>query len=176
MENNPEKYSHIKGWGIDADPENEPTYPMKHYTGDDHKRLNYQRPPLQRPDVEILHSNERPNLPAVFGTTIPPSGLSGAIRRYAFKYSEGSWGHWLPLILADRINAMEGIVDDLVHGHIPNIFMERGWNAEWKYNRKAFVTKIAVSVAVTAALFALVSQQNKKSKGEQAIAFIKKLF
>jgi hypothetical protein len=36
-----ENYKNIPGWGIDADPENEPTYPMKTYTGDDHKRSNY---------------------------------------------------------------------------------------------------------------------------------------
>ena len=38
-----DKYAHIKGWGIDADPENEPTYPMKNWTGDDHKRINWER-------------------------------------------------------------------------------------------------------------------------------------
>src|ERR1043165_9782208 len=110
MENLAENYKHIKGWGIDADPENEPTYPMKKYTGDDHRRLNYDRPPLQEVDVEVLKSNERPNLTAVVGTSAPPSGLSGNIRRFAFKFSEGQWGHWLSLILADRINMVEGII------------------------------------------------------------------
>ncbi len=93
MENLEDNYSHIKGWGIDADPKNQPTYPMKKYTGDDHRRLNYERPPQQPVNVEILHSNERPDVTRVFGTSVPPSGLSGMIRRYAFKYSEGSWGH-----------------------------------------------------------------------------------
>ena len=27
-----DQYSHIPGWGMDADPENDPTYPMKHWT------------------------------------------------------------------------------------------------------------------------------------------------
>src|SRR5690606_39028405 len=109
MENNPSNnHSHIKGWGVDADPENDPTYPMKLYTGDDHRRLDWERPPQQPETVEILHSNERPTVPAVFGTTLPPSGLSGAIRRQAFKYSESSFGHWLPLLLADRVHVVEG--------------------------------------------------------------------
>lgn len=154
--------SKINGWGIDADPENEPTYPMKHYTGDDHKRLNWQRPPLQPVNIEVLHSNERPNLSAVFGTSVPPSGVSGAIRRFAFRYSEGSWTHWLSLIAADRVNMVEGIVDDLAHGHIPNVFKERGWSAEWKYNRKAFVTKLAVTAAVTTVGILLLTSGNKK--------------
>ncbi len=101
MEHIPENYSHIKGWGVDADPKNEPTYPMKKYTGDDHLRLDYIRPVQQPVNVEVLHSNERPNVTATFGTPNPPSGLSGMIRRYAFRYSESSYGHWLPLLLAD---------------------------------------------------------------------------
>ncbi|QEC54539.1 hypothetical protein [Flavisolibacter ginsenosidimutans] len=159
-----ETYKDIPGWGIDADPENEPTYPMKHYTGDDHQRLHYERPPLQPVDVEVLHSNERPNVTAAFGTVSPPSGLSGMLRRYAFQHSEGSSLHWLPLIMADRINAIEGIVDDLAHGHIPNVFAERGWNAEWKYNRKGLITKIAVTTLVATTVIALLSTKKKKKK------------
>ena len=164
MENNHNDYTHIKGWGIDADPENEPTYPMKKYTGDDHKRLNWIRPVQQPATVEVLHSNERPGLSAVFGTSSPPSGLSGAIRRYAFRYSEGSYGHWLPLILADRINMVEGIVDDLKKGHIPNVFAERGWTAEWKYNRKEFTKNLVIGAVV--ASVALVYLFGKKKKGK----------
>ncbi len=162
MENLADQYKHIPGWGIDADPKNEPTYPMKHYTGDDHERLNYDRPVQQPETVEVLHSNERPNITAVFGTSAPPSGLSGVIRRYAFKYSEGSWGHWLPLLLADRVNMVEGIVDDLAHGHIPNIWAEKGYNAEWKYNKKGLVIKVATTAAVVFALSALLSKKKRR--------------
>lgn len=165
MENTPDEYSHIKGWGIDANPENEPTYPMKKYTGDDHKRLKWERPPLQPVNIEVLKSTERPNLTAVFGTSSPPSGLSGAIRRFAFRFSESEYGHWLPLLIADRINVVEGIVDDLRHGHVPNIFAEKGWKAGWKYNRKGMVQKIAVAAVVTFAVVALMSgKDNKKLK------------
>jgi hypothetical protein len=164
MELDESKYSHIKGWGIDADPTNEPTHPMKKYTGDDHKRLKYDRPTLQPIDVEILHSNERPNVTAVFGTSVPPSGLSGMIRRYAFKYSEGSWGHWLPLLLADRVNVVEGIIDDLSKGYVPNIFAEKGWKAEWKHNKPALITKVAVTTAVVVGAAMLLSGKTKKKK------------
>jgi hypothetical protein len=162
METTTEKYRQIKGWGIDADQQNEPTYPMKNYTGDDHNRLNYERPPQQPANVEILQSIERPGLSAVFGTSTPPSGLSGMIRRVAFRYSEGSWGHWLPLILADRVNVVEGIIDDLRHGHIPNFFQERGWKAEWKYNRKAMVQRMATGVILTTALVTFLMYRRKK--------------
>jgi len=147
-----ETSKHIDGWGIDADPANNPTYPMKNYTGADFQRLNYPRPDLQTPALKILHSNERPNLTAVFGTSVPRRGLSGALRKFAFKFSEGSSGHWLTLILADRVNVVEGIIDDLRHGYIPNIFAERGWKAEWKYNRQGAIRKIVVSAGVASVL------------------------
>jgi len=163
MEDTPQKFSHIKGWGVDADQENEPTYPMKRYTGADHNRLSWQRP-TQQPThkMEILHSNERPNLTAVFGTSTPPSGLSGVIRRLAFKHSENSYAHWLPLILADRVNVVEGVLNDLIHGHIPNIFAEKGYKAAWKYNRKGEIIKLAVGTAVTAAVVAILIGKKKK--------------
>jgi hypothetical protein len=162
MENLNNDYTHIKGWGIDADPKNEPTYPMKKYTGDDHKRLNWDRPPLQPVNIEVLHSIERPNITAVFGTSTPPSGLSGAIRRYAFQFSENQYMHWLPLLLADRVNVVEGIVDDLKRGHIPNIFAEKGMKAELKHNPKGFAKKVLVTLAVTSIAYALLKGKSKK--------------
>lgn len=159
-----ESYKDIKGWGMDADPENDPTYPMKHRTGADHDRLNYDRAPQQLQKIEVLHSNERPGITRVFGTSSPPSGLSGMLRRYAFRFGEGSSAHWMTLILADRVNAVEGIVDDLAHGHIPNFFAERGWTAEWKYNRKGMVKNIAVGAALASALILVLAARNNRKK------------
>ncbi len=153
----------IVGWGIDANPQNNPTYPIKHYTGADHDRLNYDRAPQQPQSLEVLRSNERPAMTRVFGTSVPPSGLSGVLRRYAFTFSEGSAAHWMTLILADRINVVEGIVDDLAHGHIPNLFAERGWAAEWKYNRSGVIKKVAVGAAVTTALVLFLARKRSQA-------------
>ena len=161
METTPQDYAHIKGWGIDADPHNNPSYPMKHRTNGEH--AGYVRPDLpQQPEtVEVLHSDERPNLTAVFGTSVPPSGLSGMIRRFAFKYSENEYRHWLPLILADRVNVVEGILDDLAHGHFPNIFAEKGGKADWKYNRKSVITKLAIGGVAAVATVLLFTRKGK---------------
>ena len=151
-----EDYKNIPGWGMDADPENEPTYPIKNYTGDDHNRIHYERSEQQPETVEILMSNERPEITRVFGTTVPPSGLSGVIRRYAFKNSEDRYRHWIPLILADRINVFEGLLDDIKSGELPNLIKERGLAMEWKHNRKALLTKLAtVAFVSTAAVMIL---------------------
>lgn len=175
METTPNEHAHIIGWGVDADPQNEPTYPMKNYTGDDHKRLHWDRPELQPETVEILKSNERPNMTAVFGTSSPPSGLSGAIRRYAFRFSESEYGHWLPLLLADRVNVVEGIIDDLSRGHIPNIFAEKGWKAEWKHNPKGLTQKVLIGAAVTTAVIALLYRKNNSKKPNSLATLSRKL-
>ena len=146
--------SQIKGWGVDAHPTNDPTYPMKQRHDGAHAGYSWERPPQQPITVEVLHSNERPNVSAAFGTSTPPSGLSGMIRRVAFTYSESSYGHWLPLMLADRVGVVEGVLDDLTRGRVPNIFAERGWKAEWKHNRTRLVTRVLVGAVLASAAVA----------------------
>jgi hypothetical protein len=160
MENTSKDYSHIKGWGIDADPKNDPTYPMKNRTNAEHEGYSWERPTQQPINMEVLHSIERPNVTAVYGTAMPPSGLSGMIRRFAFKHSENSYLHWLPLIFADRVNVVEGVLDDLAHGHIPNIFAEKGYPAEWKHNRAGLITKFAIIAAVVTTAVVLLKADN----------------
>jgi hypothetical protein len=157
----------VKGWGIDIDPKNDPTYPMKDRNNGEHAGYSWERPAQQPVEVEILHSNERPNVSAVFGTSVPPSGLSGVIRRAAFQYSENSYGHWLPLMLADRVNVVEGVLNDVARGHIPNIFGELGWKAEWKYNRKRLVTRVAVGAVLATAFVALLRSKRDDSYAEE---------
>lgn len=157
-------YSQIKGWGVDMDPKNDPTYPMKKRTDEEQFGYTWERPTQQDITVEVLKSVERPNITAVFGTAAPPSGLSGMIKRMAYKYSESDYRRWLPIVLADRIGVFEGIIEDLMKGTIPNIPAERGWTAELKYNRTNFIAKAAITGAVTAGLVALIIASNKKKK------------
>lgn len=160
----PEGYAHIKGWGIDADLKNDPTYPMKKRTDEERFGYTWDRPTQQEQTVEKLVSTERINMPAVFGTAVPPEGVSGAIRRIAFKYSESDYRRWLQLMLADRVGVIEGIIGDLAKGHIPNIFAERGLNSELKYNKKKFVLKTAATVTLVAGITALLIYRSKKKK------------
>lgn len=140
-------HAHIRGWGADLEHENRPAYP-KERTPPRLEGLHWDQPEQQPINIEVLHSTERPGITPVFGTSVPPSGLSGMIRRAAFKYSENDMRHWLMLLFADRVNMVEGIGDDLMKGHVPNIFAEMGWKAEFKYNRAGAIKKVAAASAV----------------------------
>ncbi|WP_230471207.1 hypothetical protein [Hymenobacter jejuensis] len=155
----------LPGWGIDADPKNDPTYPMKQRTDAEQTGYSWERPTLQQPDVEILKSLERPNLTAVFGTSTPPSGLSGMLRRHAYaNYSENDNRHWFTLVLADKINVVECVLDDLASGHVPNIFKEKGYKASWQHDRKGLIVSLGTTLAITAGLAYLAWPKNKRGK------------
>jgi hypothetical protein len=153
--------SQVKGWGIDADPKNDPTYPMKNRNNAEHKGYSWERPTQQPVNVEVLHSIERPNVTAVFGDSTPPAGLSGVIRRMAFRDSESSYGHWLPLMAADRVSIVEGMLRDLRRGRIPNVYAERGWAADWQHNRASLIGRIAARVLLIAGVVALLSNRRR---------------
>jgi hypothetical protein len=156
----------VNGWGVDADPRNDPTYPYRDRSADDGPGMNWQRPAQQRPDVEVLRSIEHSRLPAVVGTSTPPSGLSGSMRRAAFRFSESDWTHWLMLLGADRVNAVEGVLGDLSRGRVPNIPAEMGIRSAWMHDRQGLVTRAAVAVAVSALAVALVrSRRQSRAQG-----------
>ena len=158
--------SQIKGWGVDADPKNDPTYPMKLRNDGEQAGYSWERPPRQPITVEVLHSNERPDLTyltSVFGTSAPPSGPSGALRRLAFGYSESSYGHWLPLVLADRLSVAGGVLGDLKQGRVPNVFAERGWKAEWEHNRLDLFRRILLRAVIVSATVAYYRRRGAES-------------
>ena len=65
------------------------------------------------------------------------------------------------MLMADRVNVGEGLLSDLAHGHIPNIFAEMGGRAEWRYNRAGFVKKAAVAAALVATAVYLVRRRRR---------------
>jgi hypothetical protein len=146
----------VVGWGIDADPSNNPTYPMRDISKSVPQRMNWERPTLQPQQVEVLRSTEHNRRTAVFGTSTPPRGVSGAVRRQAFKSSEGKWSHWLMLLAADRIDVVEGIGRDIARGHVPNIPAELGIRSEIQHNLPGLIRKLAIAGAGVALLYGLI--------------------
>jgi len=164
MARSPVDTATIPGWGSDADPDNDPTYPIRHTDAQATRGLDWDRPAQQPPTVEVLRSVEHLRWPAVTGTSTPPRGISGALRRLAFRRSESDWWHWLLLMGADRIDVVEGVVEDLGRGTVPNIPAEMGIRAEWRHNRKGLATKLVIAAAGSAAGYLLV--RGRRAKGE----------
>lgn len=154
--------SKIVGWGVDADRDNDPTYPMRDRSAEDRTGADWRSPPAQHSHVEVLQSVEYNRRPAVVGTSTPPSGLSGVIRRVAFRFSESDWTHWLLLLGADRINMVEGVLQDLGRGKVPNIPGEMGIRSELRHNKAGFAKKVAVAAVAGALIYGL-SRRGKAS-------------
>ena len=111
--------SQIPGWGADLDRSKRPAVPMER-TPPRLDNVHWDTPEQQAQTVEVLQSNERPGMTPVFGTAVPPSGLSGKIRRAAFRHSEGRLRHWMLLLMADRVNVVEGLLDDVRRSKRPH--------------------------------------------------------
>jgi hypothetical protein len=148
----------VRGWAVDADPENDPTYPYRERDKDDHSG-QWRRPPQQQVDVEVLQSIEHKQRPAVVGTSTPPSGISGAMRRLAYRRSESNLLHWLLLMGADRVNMVEGVVQDLARARVPNIAAETGMRADWQHDKPRFVVKSALGLGAVALLATALSRR-----------------
>lgn len=153
----------IHGWGADLDPVNRPAVPMErtpprfinpHWT-------EIEQQPIQ---IEVFHSPERPGVTPVFGTSAPPRGLSGILRRFSYKMTENDIRHWLILVAADRVDMLEGILEDLRKGHVPNIFAEMGLKAELKYNKVGFIKKVAVVAGALGVAGYFFMNRNRKSR------------
>jgi hypothetical protein len=142
-----EQLSHIQGWGADLDRKDRPGVPMERMPA---RFINPQpgQPEQQVETVEVLVSPERPGITPVFSSNQPPSGLSGMIRRLAFKTTENDIRHWLLLLVADRVNMVEGIGQDLARGKIPNVLGEMGIKAELKHNPAGLAKKALIATAV----------------------------
>lgn len=151
----------IPGWGSDLDRANRPAVPMERMPA----RLDGPvSPPVQQYGAtEVLVSPERPAITPVYGTTAPPRGVSGAIRRSAFGRTENDLRHWLLLLLADRVDAVEGIVEDLRDGHVPNLLRETGLPAAWRHNPRGVVRKAAVSAAILGVGYWLLKRRSARA-------------
>ncbi len=97
----------IPGWGVDLDPADRPSVPKLRFQ-EDLTGAHWEFPDRQPEKWPRERSIEHKFLTPVFGTAQPPKGLSGVIRRFSYaRYSEGRAAHWLLLILADRVDAVE---------------------------------------------------------------------
>jgi len=149
------------GWGADLDLNMRPAVPMERRPSR-LQGIHWDTPAQQEQNVQILVSLERPHITPIFGSTLPPKGMSGVVRKAAFAYSESDVRHWLLLLLADRVNVGEGLVADLARGHVPNVLGEMGMRAELQHNRGGAVRKALVAAGIVAMLFALKRRRKRR--------------
>jgi hypothetical protein len=155
-----EQLAHIQGWGADLDHKNRPAIPMERTP----PRFIHQHEgklPQQPENVEVLVSTERPGITPIFGTAQPPKGLSGMMRRIAFRWAENDLRHWLLLLAADRVNVVEGIGEDLAKGKVPNVLAEMGIKSEWQHNKAGLVKKAAIATAVVGTVVYLMRRRDR---------------
>jgi hypothetical protein len=119
----------IPGWGVDMDPADRPSYPKERFedTG-----AHWDFPERQPVNGAREKSTEHKFMTPVFGTAQPLRGLSGAIRRYAYTFSEGRTAHWLLLIAGDRVDVLESRIGALLSGRPDNVITETGVLREFK--------------------------------------------
>ena len=97
----------IPGWGVDLDPKDRPSVPRERLVDPRENGAHWDFPERQPETWPRERSIEHKFLTPVFGTACPPRGLSGAVRKFAYRYSEARTAHWLLLVLGDRVDAIE---------------------------------------------------------------------
>jgi hypothetical protein len=129
-ESRDELRSRIPGWGADANPADRPSVPRERFDPT-LSGAHWEYPDEQPEKWPRERSVEHTQLPPVFGTTCPPTGLSGAIRKLAYaRYSEGQAAHWLLLIGADRVDMVEHALRSFLTLRPDNPITQTGVRAE----------------------------------------------
>lgn len=127
----------IPGWGADLDPADRPSDPMEQLgvrdvDGVDPHWTFPDRQPEHRPRERSI---EHGMLTPVFGTAQPLGGLSGTVRRLAYRrFSEGRAAHWLLLVVADRVDVVEHVARSWATGKPENPLVETGLRSEAAYH------------------------------------------
>ena len=120
----------IPGWGVDLDPADRPSVPRERFD----PSLNgahWEFPERQPEKWPRERSIEHAFLTPVFGTSCPPKGLSGAMRKYAYaRYSEARAAHWLILVAADRVDSFGSHVRSMVTTRPDNPISQTGVRSE----------------------------------------------
>ena len=125
-ESSDELRARIPGWGADLDPADRPSFPQERFdpgaTG-----AHWEFPERQPETWARERSMEHKFLTPVFGTSCPPKGLSGRLRKHAYRqYSEARAAHWVLLLAADRVDVLESNLVSFLSRRPDNPITETG--------------------------------------------------
>jgi hypothetical protein len=121
----------IPGWGADLAKEDRPSVPKLKFL---ESGAHWDFPERQLEKRPRERSVEHRFLTPVFGTAQPLRGLSGAMRKFAYKFSEGRAAHWMILLYADRVDAGEHHLRSLLTSRPDNPITETGIKSEFTHN------------------------------------------
>jgi hypothetical protein len=101
--------------GADLKMSDRPGVPMERA---DHGPLtpatHWREPERMRNDPSVTRRMELKQMTPMFSTAYPPKGISGMIRRRAYRVPETHARHWMSLLLADRVELWEHRIARLV--------------------------------------------------------------
>jgi hypothetical protein len=133
-ETSDELRARIPGWGVDLDPKDRPAVPQERFDPQ-LSGAHWEVPERQPEKWPRERSIEHKSLTPVFGTSCPPRGLSGMIRKYAYaRFSEARAAHWLLLIAADRVDTVESTLRSFVSVRPDNPITETGVLSEFSHH------------------------------------------
>jgi len=133
-ESSDELRARIPGWGVDLDPKDRPSVPQEQFDPE-LSGAHWEFPERQPEKWPRERSIEHAFLTPVFGTSCPPRGVSGIMRKYAYaKYSEARAAHWLILLAADRVDALESTLGSFVSRRPDNPITETGVLSEFSHH------------------------------------------
>ena len=132
-ESSDELRARIPGWGADLDPKDRPSFPRERFDPEQ-SGAHWDFPDRQPEKWPRERSNEHKFLTPVFGTSCPPKGVSGAMRKYAYTFSEARAAHWLILLAADRVDAVGSHFRSFLTLHPVNPMVESGVKSELSHH------------------------------------------
>ncbi len=124
----------IPGWGVDLDPKDRPSVPRERFDPE-LSGAHWDFPERQPEKWPRERSMEHKFLTPVFGTSCPPKGVSGMMRKYAYnRFSEARAAHWLILVAADRVDALGSHLRSFLTLRPDNPITETGVLSEFSHH------------------------------------------
>jgi hypothetical protein len=94
-------------YGSDLPGSERPGVPMETESRPLTPSVHWREPEKQSPNRRVTKRRELAQLTPVFSSALPPRGISGMLRRAAYRIPETHAQHFLTLMLADRVDVLE---------------------------------------------------------------------
>ncbi|HYZ89545.1 MAG TPA: hypothetical protein VE620_09640, partial [Myxococcales bacterium] len=94
-------------YGSDLPGPSRPGVPMETQPRPLTPTVHWRDPERQPPNPRVTKRRELTQLTPVYSSALPPRGISGVLRRAAYRIPESHPQHFMLLMLADRVDVLE---------------------------------------------------------------------